>query len=159
MTTTTNNSSSSSSSTNDVERRNLIWKVESLYSRTNKYFYQPALVELCNISVCSRCCLRFFNIREIGLYQEPSNTLDHLINYIIEITNFNNEQSKLKQQQQEQEQVQAKIKAEDNTETSNNNNSNSNTTIEVKDVKPIKFQYDYNSLANLTNLNNSKNHN
>ncbi|GAM25171.1 hypothetical protein SAMD00019534_083460, partial [Acytostelium subglobosum LB1] len=78
-----NSSACSSTSYDEIGRKNLIWRLESFYGRTIKSLYSPALAELVSIGVCPRCCLRYFNIREIGLYQEPVPFLSHLINYIV----------------------------------------------------------------------------
>eukprot|EP01132_Coremiostelium_polycephalum_P001291 gene1291-1630_t len=97
-TTTTPTPTTSTVQLNELEVKNLLWKLESLESRIIRSIDVPALELLTSIDVCPRCCLRFFDLRELALYQEPYSTLQHMIKFV----SFNDMKKKKKLQLEEE---------------------------------------------------------
>jgi len=97
-----------------TEYRNILWRLELLKTSLSKVNLS-VFEYLSKLGLCTRCCLRFLNQRELSAYQESSLHLSHVLPFLL----FNDQQKqklakekeekekeeKEKEQQQENEQM------------------------------------------------------
>ncbi|EGG22674.1 hypothetical protein DFA_04804 [Cavenderia fasciculata] len=112
----------------EVEKRNFMWKLESLYSRYRPSINPLILSDLQSIGLCERCCLRYCDIRDLSLYQEPTIVIHNLLYNIEKGHAFDIEQQQQQKQQKEQEEKLA------STTTSAETDASTTTTTTVTDT-------------------------